>query len=128
MKIFVITGASDGIGAEMARQLASAQTGLVLAGRSQDKLNAVQAECEAKGAQVITAAMDVAVEAQCRALVDAAIAKFGRIDQRAALRFNRDVHGGRDHLRALGLAIRLHGIELFLAAAGQDQALSLIHI
>lgn len=80
MKIYVITGASDGIGAEMARQLASAQAGLVLAGRSQDKLDAVKAACEAKGAQVLTSAMDVAVEAQCRALVDAAVAKFGRID------------------------------------------------
>lgn len=80
MKTYVITGASDGIGAEMARQLASAQTGLVLAGRSQDKLDAVKSACEAQGSQVLGFAMDVAVEAQCRALIDAAMAKFGRID------------------------------------------------
>jgi short-subunit dehydrogenase len=41
MNVHVITGASDGIGAEMARQLATAQgqaAALVLAARSQDKL------------------------------------------------------------------------------------------
>ena len=55
MKVFVITGASDGIGAEMARQLAGAhgaQAALVLAARNRDKLEAVAAQCRALGAQV----------------------------------------------------------------------------
>jgi short-subunit dehydrogenase len=83
MKIFVITGASDGIGAEIARQLArmhGAQAGLVLAGRSEVKLDEVAAQCMALGAQTVRVAMDVSVEAKCRALIDTAVSRFGRID------------------------------------------------
>ncbi|MES2424693.1 MAG: SDR family oxidoreductase [Pseudomonadota bacterium] len=83
MKIIVITGASDGIGAEIARQLAAthkADCGLVLAARGEAALQAVAAQCQASGAQTLVVATDVAVEAQCRALIDAALARFGRID------------------------------------------------
>jgi short-subunit dehydrogenase len=83
MKIFVITGASDGIGAEMARQLAAghgAQAGLVLAARNQEKLEAVAAQCRALGAQCEVAPANVSEEAQCRALIDRSVQAFARID------------------------------------------------
>jgi short-subunit dehydrogenase len=83
MNVTIITGGSDGIGAEIARQLAArqqSQAALVLAGRSQDKLDAVAAQCRTLGAQVLCVAMDVTDEAQCRALIDKAVATFGRID------------------------------------------------
>ena len=83
MNVTLITGGSDGIGAEMARQLAAtqgAQLALVLAGRSQQKLEAVAAACRAHGTQVLCVAMDVAREAQCRSLVDQALQQFGRLD------------------------------------------------
>lgn len=51
MKVIVITGASDGIGAEMARQLASmygAETALVLAARNVDMLEQVAQQCRQK--------------------------------------------------------------------------------
>lgn len=83
MQVFIITGASDGIGAEMARQLAQArrqEAALVLAGRSGDKLDAVARQCETTGAQALAVAMDVGVQAQCQGLVARAVERFGRID------------------------------------------------
>jgi short-subunit dehydrogenase len=83
MEVILITGGSDGIGAEMARQLAARHRqdlALVLAGRSQEKLDAVAAQCRALGSEVLTVAMDVGVEAQCRDLVDQAVRRFGRLD------------------------------------------------
>ncbi len=83
MKIFVITGASDGIGAEMARQLAAAnaaQAGIVLAARNRDKLEAVATQCRSTGAQALVCVTDVSEETECRALIDRAAREFGQID------------------------------------------------
>ncbi len=82
-KVIVLTGASDGIGAEMARQWAArdgAGVALVLAARSVDKLEQVAAECRQRGASVQVQRCDVAEQADCRALIDATVAAFGRID------------------------------------------------
>ena len=83
MNVTIITGGSDGIGAEMARQLAAkhkSDIALVLSGRSQDKLDSVAAQCRAHGSEVLAVAMDVGVEAQCRGLVARTAQHFGRID------------------------------------------------
>jgi short-subunit dehydrogenase len=80
----LIPGASQGIGAERGRngpaRDAARGLALVLAARSADKLEAVAAECRARGAQVLARACDVSEQAQCRALIDAAAHAFGRID------------------------------------------------
>ncbi|MCU6500582.1 SDR family oxidoreductase [Rugamonas sp. A1-17] len=83
MKVIIITGSSDGIGAEMARQLARAHGGgvaLVLAARNAAALEQVAADCAAAGAQTLVVPTDVSVQAQCTALVVACVARFGRID------------------------------------------------
>src|SRR4051812_44928704 len=82
-RVIIITGASDGIGAEMARQLArSSGTGvaLVLAARNVAALDIVAAECSAQAAQVLVVSCDVSVQAQCQQLIAATVARFGRID------------------------------------------------
>lgn len=82
MKVIIITGASDGIGAEMARQLAvqGKEIALVLAARNLAMLDKVAADCAALGAQTLTVTTDVGIQAQCKHLVEATIARFGRID------------------------------------------------
>lgn len=83
MQVVVITGASDGIGAELARQWAArgqAEIALVLTARSVDKLEAVAAACREHGARTLVQRCDVGVQAECVALVAAALRAYGRID------------------------------------------------
>lgn len=82
-QVVVITGASDGIGAELARQMAAAsgaQLGLVLCARSADKLAVVAQACRALGAQTQVMPLDLSVQAQCRHLIQATLAQWGRLD------------------------------------------------
>jgi short-subunit dehydrogenase len=81
--VTIITGASEGIGAELARQLATrygAGLSLVVAARKREALDAVADICRTKGSQVLVVPTDVSVEAQCRALIQTTIDAFGRID------------------------------------------------
>ncbi|WAC72290.1 SDR family oxidoreductase [Roseateles sp. SL47] len=81
--VVIITGASDGIGAELARQWAQregSKLSLVLAARSADKLAAVAAECQALGARTLVQPCDVEDPLACQALVHAALGAFGSID------------------------------------------------
>lgn len=82
MHTVVITGASDGIGAELARQYAAQRPAprLVLAARSPDTLAAVAEECRSRGAEVLHVPTDVSDEVQCRGLIAAAVTRFGGID------------------------------------------------
>jgi len=80
-RVVVITGASKGIGAELARQLAAREgMCLVLAARGEAELEVVADECRAKGARVLVVRCDVALERDCQALMSGAILAFERID------------------------------------------------
>lgn len=79
-KIIVITGASDGIGAELARQLAAERARLVLAARTRETLERVAAQCRDRGAEAIAVVADVAVEDDCRRLIERAVAGYGGVD------------------------------------------------
>ena len=52
-KTVVLTGASDGIGAEIARQLAPEKPRLVLAARNEDRLTEVAFRCRKAGAEIL---------------------------------------------------------------------------
>jgi short-subunit dehydrogenase len=78
--VVAITGASKGIGAELARQLAAKGAKLVLAARNEKELEQVAEDCRKAGASVITVKADVAVERDCGAIVAGAVLAFGRLD------------------------------------------------
>jgi NAD(P)-dependent dehydrogenase (short-subunit alcohol dehydrogenase family) len=79
-KTAIVTGASTGIGKEIARAYARAGANTVLAARSKDKLEALAAEIQAEGGSALVAACDVTREAQVEALFESTIAAFGTVD------------------------------------------------
>jgi len=78
--VVLVTGASTGIGREMAIGLAKAGAKLVLAARGEDALSEVAAECRGFGGLVLPVPTDVGDEAACRRLVGEGVAEFGRLD------------------------------------------------
>jgi len=78
--VVLITGALTGIG--HATALAFARTGakVVISGRRDDAGQAVMAELRGLGAQAEFIRADVSHEADVAALVDGAVARFGRLD------------------------------------------------
>ena len=76
-KTIVITGASGGIGAELAVQLAAEGHRLVLGARRAPELEAVARRA---GADTVTVATDVTRRGDVERLRDRAIAAFGRVD------------------------------------------------
>ncbi|MCP3100865.1 SDR family NAD(P)-dependent oxidoreductase [Myxococcus sp. K15C18031901] len=76
-KVIVITGASGGIGAELARQAGARGAKVVLAARRRAELEAVAARSGQEALAVVT---DVTRRDEVERLRDAALARFGRID------------------------------------------------
>jgi short-subunit dehydrogenase len=81
-QVILITGASTGIGAALAQLLAQRFQGirLVLAARSQDKLQHVADRSSKAGAEVLIVPTDMSQSEQVNALAKAAIERFGRVD------------------------------------------------
>jgi short-subunit dehydrogenase len=78
--VVVLTGASSGIGEQMAYQLAEQGAWLVLAARNGERLTQVGEKCRHLGAKTITVPTDVAIESHCENLIDQAVQTFGRVD------------------------------------------------
>jgi len=79
-KIVVITGASSGLGEATARHLAERGATVVLGARRFERLQALVDEITRAGGQAFALATDVTDPAQVQALVDAAVAHYGRVD------------------------------------------------
>lgn len=79
-QVAIVTGASRGIGVEVARGLANEGVRLVLAARSKSDLEAIAGELRDSGARAIAVPCDVASQADRTTLVEAAITEYGRID------------------------------------------------
>ena len=76
-KVALVTGGNGGIGLGMAKGLADAGAAVMVAGRDADKNRRA---VEVLGGNADAIAVDMAEESGCRAAVDAAVRKFGRLD------------------------------------------------
>lgn len=79
-KVILITGASSGIGAGIARELARTGAKLMLGARRTDRLEALAQEIRKNGGEVLTRSLDVTERNDVAAFADAARARWGQID------------------------------------------------
>ena len=78
--VTVITGASSGIGHELAYQMAEQGAWLVLAARNEGALEETAQICRQRGGRAITVPTDVTDQDQCQRLIQQAVEEYGRID------------------------------------------------
>jgi short-subunit dehydrogenase len=76
-RVVVITGASEGIGALLAKRQARKGDSIILAARRREKLEQIAKEC---GGSTLTVVTDATKRAEIDRLRDAALERFGRID------------------------------------------------
>ncbi|MBX7433910.1 SDR family oxidoreductase [Mycobacterium sp. Y57] len=79
-RVAIITGGGTGIGRASAILLAERGADIVLAGRRLDPLKETASEIEALGRRAVAVPTDVTKADECRDLVDATLAEFGRVD------------------------------------------------
>jgi NADP-dependent 3-hydroxy acid dehydrogenase YdfG len=79
-KVILITGASSGIGAGIARELGAAGAKLMLGARRTDRLEALAEEIKARGGQALTRSLDVTDREDVAAFAEAARQAWGRVD------------------------------------------------
>ena len=79
-RVVIITGASSGIGAAMAREYSKMGARVVLGARNEAKLAQLAQEIDSEGGKAIYLVTDVTKEEDCRRLVERAVEEFGGVD------------------------------------------------
>ena len=79
-KVILITGASSGIGAGIARELAKTDAILLLGARRESRLAALAEELQFNGAEVAIKALDVTRREEVTQFVEYALERWGRVD------------------------------------------------
>ncbi|MGB8403915.1 MAG: SDR family oxidoreductase [Mycobacterium sp.] len=79
-RVVIVTGASSGLGVAFARGFAEAGADVVLAARRRSKLDDTAALVAGAGRRALCVETDVVDPEQVQAMVDAAMAEFGRVD------------------------------------------------
>jgi NAD(P)-dependent dehydrogenase (short-subunit alcohol dehydrogenase family) len=110
--VAVVTGASQGIGRATAIRLAKDFGAVVLVARSRQKLDETAREVDKAGSQALVVDADLSLASAADGVVEAAVARFGRID--ALLNIagavpQVDLLEMTDAQWDAGMALKLHG-------------------
>src|SRR5271169_7016602 len=79
-RVAIITGGSIGLGRQMAEGLAEMGASVVLCARKKERCEQAAAELQSLGVKTLALGCDVKNPAGVEAVVDTAMAQFGRID------------------------------------------------
>jgi len=78
--VVIVTGASRGLGAAIARWLAKARSAVTLISRSENRLKDVSEEIRLLGGKPLVFMADISNPDACRSAVELTLDRFGRID------------------------------------------------
>jgi NAD(P)-dependent dehydrogenase (short-subunit alcohol dehydrogenase family) len=95
-KTVVVCGVGPGLGREVAEKALRDGAQVVLAARRAERLEAVAKELDPSGAAVACIATDLTDEAQCTALAEGTMSRFGRLDALVQVAALDTVFGGVD--------------------------------
>ncbi|MFP8877787.1 MAG: SDR family NAD(P)-dependent oxidoreductase, partial [Myxococcota bacterium] len=95
-KTLIVTGVGTGLGSEVVRAAHRDGANVVLAARTQATLEQLAKEVDPSGERVAIQPTDITDEAQCRALVEVTLARFGRVDALAQIAAMENVFGDFD--------------------------------
>ena len=79
-KVAIVTGASQGLGVEIARQFAKNGASVVLVARTYSKIKKLADEIVASGGKALACAADISKEEDVKNLVNQAVETFGTVD------------------------------------------------
>ena len=79
-RVAIVTGAGQGVGLGIAQALAAEGACIVMTGRDAEKLRKASASVEEQGAEVLITPGDVSQRAHANQVVEATLARFGRLD------------------------------------------------
>jgi NAD(P)-dependent dehydrogenase (short-subunit alcohol dehydrogenase family) len=79
-KVVLIAGGTDGLGLALATRLAAEGASVAVCGRDADRVRAAEAAVRAAGSDALARQADVTRPEELEAFVDAAVARWGRID------------------------------------------------
>ena len=79
-RVAIVTGASSGLGAETARQMASAGARLAIGARRAERLTELRGEIQRQGGEAVAISLDVTSPDACQRFVAKTVEAFGRVD------------------------------------------------